>query len=50
MNCTPIIRTLRWNSDWKLWLERHGIFYDKTETWIESERLYEVLFSFEKEA
>lgn len=31
-------------------LERHGIFYDKTETWIESERLYEVLFSFEKEA
>lgn len=31
-------------------LDGHGIFYDKTETWIESERLYEVLFSFEKEA
>nr|DAU85652.1 MAG TPA: tail completion protein [Caudoviricetes sp.] len=27
-----------------------GIFFDKTETWIESERLYEVLYSFEKEA
>lgn len=31
-------------------LDRHGIFYGKTETWIESEKLYEVLFSFEKEA
>ena len=28
-------------------LDRHGIFYDQTETWIESEKLYEVLFSFE---
>ena len=28
-------------------LDRHGIFYDETETWIESEKLYEVLFSFE---
>lgn len=27
-------------------LDRHGIFYDQTETWIESEKLYEVLFSF----
>ena len=26
-------------------LDRHGVFYDKTETWIESERMYEVLFS-----
>ena len=31
-------------------LDRHGIFYDKTEVWIESERLYEVLYSFEMEA
>ena len=30
-------------------LDEHGIFYDKTEAWIESERLYEVLYSFELE-
>ena len=30
-------------------LDRHGIFYDKTEVWIESERLYEVLYQFEME-
>ena len=29
-------------------LDGHGIFYDKTEVWIESERLYEVLYSFEE--
>ena len=29
-------------------LDSHGIFYDKTEVWIESERLYEVLYSFER--
>ena len=29
-------------------LDDHGIFYDKTEVWIESERLYEVLYSFER--
>ena len=28
-------------------LDEHGIFYDQTETWIDSEKLYEVLFSFE---
>ena len=28
-------------------LDAHGIFYDKTEVWIESERLYEVLYTFE---
>lgn len=28
-------------------LDRHGIFYAQSETWIESEKLYEVLFSFE---
>ena len=28
-------------------LDRHGIFYDKTEVWIESEKLYEVLYSME---
>ena len=28
-------------------LDAHGIFYDKTEVWIEEERLYEVLYSFE---
>lgn len=30
-------------------LDGEGIFYKKTETWIESERLYEVLYSFEME-
>ena len=30
-------------------LDRRGIFYEKTEVWIESERLYEVLYSFELE-
>ena len=30
-------------------LDTHGIFYDKTEVWIESEKLYEVLYSFEME-
>lgn len=30
-------------------LTGHGIFYDKTEVWIESEKLYEVLYSFEME-
>ena len=28
-------------------LDSHGIFYDQTEAWIDSEKLYEVLFSFE---
>ena len=31
-------------------LDGHGIFYEKTETWIESEKLYEVLYYFEMEA
>jgi len=31
-------------------LDSHGIFYDKSEVWIDSEKLYEVLFTFEKEA
>ena len=30
-------------------LDAHGVFYDKTEVWIESEQLYEVLYSFEQE-
>ena len=30
-------------------LDSHGIFYDRTEVWIESERLYEVLYSLETE-
>ncbi len=30
-------------------LDGHGIFYNKSEVWIESERLYEVLFEFEME-
>lgn len=30
-------------------LDTHGIFYDKTEVWIDSEKLYEVLYSFETE-
>ena len=28
-------------------LDRHGIFYEKSEVWIESEGLYEVLYTFE---
>ena len=31
-------------------LDSHGIFYDRTEVWIESEKLYEVLYYFEMEA
>ena len=30
-------------------LDKHGIFYEKSEVWIESEKLYEVLYSFEME-
>lgn len=30
-------------------LDANGIFYDKTEVWIESEILYEVLYQFELE-
>ena len=30
-------------------LDEHGIFYEKTEAWIESEKLYEVLYTFEME-
>lgn len=31
-------------------LDQRGIFYNKSEVWIESERLYEVLYIFETEA
>ena len=30
-------------------LDQHSVFYEKTEVWIESELLYEVLYSFELE-
>lgn len=30
-------------------LDNEGIFYNKTETWIESERLYEVMYTFTME-
>ena len=30
-------------------LDGHGIFYNKSEVWIESEKLYEVLYTFEWE-
>ena len=30
-------------------LDEHGIFYNKSETWIESEKLYVVLYTFEME-
>ena len=30
-------------------LDDSSIFYNKTETWIDSEKLYEVLYSFEME-
>jgi len=29
-------------------LDAHDIFYEKSEVWIESEKLYEVLFTFER--
>ena len=29
-------------------LDAHDIFYEKTEVWIESEQLYEVLYSYER--
>lgn len=29
-------------------LDSHGIFYDRSEVWIESEKLYEVLYQFEQ--
>jgi hypothetical protein len=28
-------------------LDRHGFFYEKSEVWIEKERLYEVLYSMQ---
>ena len=28
-------------------LDRHEIFYNKSETWIQSEKLYEVMYAFE---
>ncbi len=31
-------------------LDEYDIFYDRSEVWIESEKLYEVLYSFEMEA
>ena len=30
-------------------LETHGFFWNRSETWIESEKLYEVLYTFEME-
>lgn len=30
-------------------LDKYGIFYEKSEVWIESEKLYEVLYKFEME-
>ena len=30
-------------------LDGHGVFYNKSEVWIESEKLYEVLYTFEWE-
>ena len=30
-------------------LDEHGIFYNKSEIWIDSEKLYEVLYTFEME-
>lgn len=31
-------------------LDQHGIFYEKSEVWIESEKLYEVLYVFDEPA
>ena len=30
-------------------LDKHGIFYEKAEVWIDTEKLYEVLYSFQME-
>lgn len=31
-------------------LDKHGVYYSRSEIWIESEKLYEVLYTFEMEA
>lgn len=31
-------------------LDKHGVYYGRSEVWIESEKLYEVLYTFEMEA
>lgn len=31
-------------------LDQYGIYYDRSEVWIDSEKLYEVLYTFEMEA
>jgi hypothetical protein len=30
-------------------LDEYGVYYEKTETWISSEKLYEILYQFEME-
>lgn len=30
-------------------LDSHGVFYNKTEAWIESEKLFEVMYTFQSE-
>ena len=30
-------------------LDKHKIFYNKSEVWIDSEKLYETIYSFESE-
>lgn len=30
-------------------LDKHRVFYNKSEVWIETEKLYEVLYTFEME-
>ena len=43
------LKDLELESSLEAVLDERGIFYDKTEVWIDSEKLYEVLYSFELE-
>ena len=46
-NCIRILRILKWKQNAEDVLDAAEIFYNKSETWIESEKLYEVLYTFE---
>ena len=45
--CYLLPQSNHFSADGKVY--KQGIFYEKSEVWIESEKLYEVLYSFEME-
>ena len=49
MNQFSIKKITAQNMPVKDTLDAAGLFYNKTETWIDSEKLYEVLYSFDME-